>query len=165
MHKETVRIEIVNSDASDEDDEEEDYFCFHYSPVKQPQVATCNPDTENNEVDELEAEEVEPEMQNDGATEPSEKVLTDDTGSDNGITEEESSIPDQGTEDDEMEEEYHRPQRERRAPKLFTYDHLGTPTCHKMSCAHEFRPYIRSQLHTTWPRSFQTSQPYFVYTF
>ena len=115
MHKETVRIEIVNSDASDEDDEEEDYFCFHYSPVKQPQVATCNPDTENNEVDELEAEEVEPEMQNDSATEPSEKVLTDDTGSDNGITEEESSIPDQGTEDDEMEEEYHRPQRERRA--------------------------------------------------
>lgn len=152
---------------SDESDDEDDLL-VHYSPVRQSHVETGNADTGNTE-DELEVEALEPLAHDENVAEPLEDVLNAEQRSEDGLAGEESSLTDHGDEDDVVEEVNQRPQRERRPPRLFTYDHLGTPTCHTVSCAHEFGQVYptsrsRSHMHTTWPRPVQSYQKYFVYT-
>ncbi len=63
-----------------------------------------------------------------------------------------------------------RLQRERRAPRLFTYDHLGTPTCYNTSCCGEVQQYqnmsyLGQQALPPWPNPvpFYNPYPYLMY--
>lgn len=63
---------------------------------------------------------------------------------------------------------YSLPRRERRAPKVFTYDQLGTPTCYSTVCTNEmpyqYQPIQHRDIQpiTMWPNSFQICQPLFM---
>lgn len=72
--------------------------------------------------------------------------------------------------DSTVDGRYPRPQRERRAPRLFTYDHLGTPTCYNTSCSGEVQQYqnmsyLGQQALPPWPSSvpFYNPYPYLMY--
>lgn len=67
--------------------------------------------------------------------------------------------------DSTADERHSRPQRERRAPRLFTYDHLGTPTCYNTSCSGEVQqfqnmPYCGQQTFPPWPSPAPFYNPY-----
>lgn len=118
-HTQRDRIGTVQSDESDDEDD----LCVHYPPVRQSHVETGNADTENTE-DALEVEALEPVAHDENVAEPLEEALNAEQCSDNGLTGEESSLTDHSDED-VVEEVNQRPQRERRPPRLFAYDHLG----------------------------------------
>lgn len=152
-------IETVHSDESDDEDD----FCVHYSPVRQPQVEVHTSDAETTE-SELEKEVTVLVSEDDNETEQSDEVMMEEQSTNDEIPDEESSVADNSDEDEEV---HQRPQRERRPPKLFTYDQLGIPTCHMISCANNSRQKEISSLnrfHTTWPRFIQPLHSYFVYT-
>lgn len=69
---------------------------------------------------------------------------------------------------DEEEPRDQRSRRERRAPKMFTYDQLGTPACYstvqadQMFNQYQPRPYTEVQPITMWANPFQFYQPVFL---
>lgn len=161
QRQESQNTETVQSDESDDEDD----FCVHYSPVRQPQVDVHTSDADTTE-DEPEKKVIVPVSENDNETEQSDEVMTEEQCSNDELPDEESLVSDKG--DDEDEEVRQRPQRERRPPKLFTYDQLGIPTCHMINCARNCRQKetcFHDRLHTTWPRFIQPLQSYFIYTF
>ncbi len=66
---------------------------------------------------------------------------------------------------DEKEPRDQRPSRERRAPKMFTYDRLVTPVCYsraqadQMFTQYQSRLYTEVQPMTIWANLFQFYQP------
>lgn len=66
---------------------------------------------------------------------------------------------------DEREQRDDLPRRERRAPRFFTYDQLGTPTCYSAAHANgwlcQYQPSLfrEGQLVTMWTNPFQVAQP------
>ncbi|KAJ3590353.1 hypothetical protein NHX12_008305 [Muraenolepis orangiensis] len=67
---------------------------------------------------------------------------------------------------DEREQRDDLPRRERRAPKFFTYDQLGTPTCysaaHGMLCQYQPSLFREGQPVTMWTNPFKVFQPLYV---
>lgn len=140
------RSDIVETDR---DEEDEDECCLYYSPNQQHSGEGCNEGA-----DELErgtsglAKQIEniAEIgdQMDAVGLPEDRCLGEEDCDEELIQTEDPLITGQGEEDDENTlspeqcndlttvERQSRPQRERCAPRLFTYDHLGTPSVHKL---------------------------------
>ena len=80
---------------------------------------------------------------------------------------EDPTSPCRSSSEDEGEQARVRPRREIHAPKIFTYDQLGTPTCYSTANANQVlcqcQPLYREvQPMTLWPNPFQLYQPFFM---
>lgn len=179
-----------NTDGEEEDDEEDEFMYFlepvTYPPTRPTDAPSARRDTVNTDI----PENHEPEIQvtNTGSEsqetneqiEPSVQENADVQGSDDHHSEEElvevtreQYVPDppHSTSSESVDEEeprYQRSQRERRAPKLFTYDRLGTPVCHNTCYSmtpYQYHPRVNRDFGpvTGWGGPIPHYQPVFMY--
>ncbi|GAA6081822.1 uncharacterized protein LOC107675601 [Tachysurus ichikawai] len=146
------RNDIV--ETSKDDAEEEDEFCVYNSPNQQHCEERCDKDVDESErgmsglVEQT--EEIRDQVDVVGLTEeggPGEEdcdeelIQAEDSFvmgqcEDEQVQIENTASPEPSN-DSTADERHSRPQRERGAPRLFTYGHLCTPTCYNTSCSGE----------------------------
>lgn len=122
----------VGEESEDEDDGEQYFPTVIVQPRAQekdvPVMRDCDPDTNDT------TEPVPPQLE----------AVGDDNVHAGDAEEAEVSSVNGDTQEDEMDARSQRPQRDRRAPKMFRYDTLGTPSCYYVAT---LPPYG----HQVWP--------------
>lgn len=162
-----------------EDDEEE--WGYYYGPVTQTQVPSTERVTEHGDDQEkpeaggngplgeerLMSYTEEPETRDENR--PQEEDHQEEDGQVVGeVMDDTLASPRPCLPESNREGTYSLPRRERRAPKVFTYDQLGTPTCYSTVCTNEmpyqYQPIQHRDIQpiTMWPNSFQICQPLFM---
>lgn len=183
QQKITIKKKKTNTvtDISQEGEDDEDECAYDYTPVIQYQEPTQDMDNEyiqtktNQEApngDEEDKDSDEGVTNTDGPETQEENVLieTDHHVEDLQLAEEmHSNIPESYDSQTKSQEKQlgDMPKRERRAPRIFTYDQLGTPSCYSTVQANELlyqyqpTPYKDFQL-VRWMYPFQVHQPMFM---
>lgn len=185
--KKRMAPDIRNTDQEEEDDHDE--YGYFYKPVVQSQASGGDKDIELADTQEDSEQETPVVSADEPETQGMSEMNTDDSETQEGnvpqendrqdeeeqqrevIQEEILTSPHSASSEDESEAEqrYQLPRRERRAPKVFTYDHLGTPACYSagpanaMPYQYQSIPYRQAQSVTIWPNQLQAYQPVFLY--
>ncbi|ROI16652.1 hypothetical protein DPX16_22629 [Anabarilius grahami] len=190
LRKESKTKKTVNeqrladeNESSPEEGEDEDYYCYlpavqHQQPVEEnneldnpylPVVQPSEPEKEKREVnleimnaDETTAQtenEDLPQQEGDAMNEEQPVEPPDDVADASAAPDESNSEGEQG---------YRWPRRERRPPKTFTYDYLGTPACysaqHPNTMSFHPTPYeMQTLIPWTYPES--QYQPVYLYAY
>ncbi|XP_068115048.1 uncharacterized protein [Hyperolius riggenbachi] len=176
--------ELDHKDTNQEEEDEEEEYVYYYHPVTQPQelnddriseTTNAQVDSEretsalNNELNELDEEAP---LTN--TSEP--EILQETVEQEDNPREDEQSVEmqdevlvSQSPNSVEDHTQVHSlPRRERRAPKVFTYDQLGKPTCYNVVNANEMlyqyypMPIRGVEPMTMWSNPFQIYQPTFL---
>lgn len=121
----------------DDDDSDEDDYGYYYRPVDQPLPVMQPVNTDGEDVTDVEHQQQnvpqQQEAQDIGDMLNEEETLDQEEAQvqEEPVVEERMSAPPSPVPSDnsDTERHYHRPVRERRAPRVFTYDQLGHPTC------------------------------------
>ena len=167
--------------------EEEDDECgYYYQPVVQPQVPSLDRATEHADAQEDEDRETpglnsdEPVVEersttntNESETQQENELLEDEDQSENELPvgEAQDEIQDPPCSDsgeDDREQGHYLERRERRAPKFFTYDQLGTPACYSAARAndalYQYQPLLYREVQpvTLWQNPLHCYQPLFM---
>lgn len=162
---------IITNEEEDDDDD----VGFYDAPAFYSQVPLLNShgeqrDTGGNDDQEAEVEEGPktrtntwgPELQQYTTNQEAEEQI-DDTQPDARPLEE---TVHSGVSDDHTEQEQNLQKREQHAPKKFTYDQLGTPTCYCTVDAyeryHQYHPLAYGHIQPVWVNPFQVCQPLFI---
>ncbi|KAK0150851.1 hypothetical protein N1851_008050 [Merluccius polli] len=86
---------------------------------------------EDSDTDELvEENSNEPEIQQENILQEDDQQSEDEQQPAAAAQDEVPASPHPDSDEEEREQEHYLPQRERQAPKIFTYDQLGTPACY-----------------------------------
>ncbi|KAG7478880.1 hypothetical protein JOB18_011456 [Solea senegalensis] len=167
-----------NADQEEDDDEEE--CVYYYKPVVEHQVPIAERAAEHDTQEDCDQET--PALNTD---EPGSCTNTNEAEiqQENVLLEEENQCDDEPLEDaqdeipmspypdsgeEEREQRRELPRRERRPPKFFTYDNLGTPACysaaHSNRMPYQYQPlaYRGVQPVMMWTNPFQVYQPYYM---
>lgn len=170
--------ETTKDSTTQEEDDDEEECGYYYNPVVQSEVPMLD--------EHLEYVDTDHESQVLSADKPVVEETTDinetETQQENGPQQDSDNQSEVIQLDEPVEEEdpvalpldppenhrqqhYDLPRRERRAPKIFTYDQLGTPACYSaaqandMLCQCQPMPYREVQPLTMWMSPFPVYQP------
>ncbi|XP_034557826.1 uncharacterized protein LOC117825942 [Notolabrus celidotus] len=184
QNKRKTQATTENTEQEDENDEEE--CLFYYQPVTQSDIPNVDrnlehADTQNDSdietpvlYDDRQVNEQDPPTNTHDSEIELENVLQDDNLDEQPVAEAQDEIQDEIQElqhpdssDDDGELEHDLPKRDRRAPKIFTYDRLGTPSCYSTTHANEAYQcypilYREVQPMTVWRNPYQVYQPLFM---
>ncbi|CAK6983972.1 uncharacterized protein LOC117825942 [Scomber scombrus] len=179
----------TTTDDTNQEEGDEDECGYYYRPVVQPQVPMVVRTTDCVDTQEDSDEETpvlstdEPVVEGGPMINPNEtetpeaqreNVLQDHDNRSQDVqpdeeTQDEILIPlHPGPPGNDRQEAYDLPRRERRAPKIFTYDQLGTPACY--SAAHvnhmlyQSQPMLYTDVQpvTMWMSPFPVYQPFIM---
>lgn len=151
-----IRNEEDEEEEEKEEDDEDDYYFM-------PSQITAQPSGTVKETPVVADDLIEP-THDESATEPPQIEHSDDNlpesqdVQDNSSPEKEASLPSvDERQEREMEMRTERPQRQRRPPKIFRYDRIGTPSCYSLAA---LPSYVRPQVWTQPVQPYYNQHPY-----